>query len=443
MKLPNNPDTEKALLGTLLVDNDQIQTVSEIVEQDDFYVTNNQRVYAVILDLYRAGTPADLTTVFAAVQKSGIKATDLADLCSDLVISGSAVSYAHIVRGLAIRRRLILHAKKIEAIAHQADTAETAVEQAQGLINNVCVSSAGKACSFREISVESFSRYELARANAGKISGVPTGYRHLDWLLCGMNAGDLLVLAARPSMGKSAIAGNICANAARAGYASVVFSLEMTKERWFDRVASSRSGVPANRFRNGMFSPEDWQSLAEANDELYRLPIWVDDTGRLPVGEVCRRARGAVAVNGARLIVIDHLQIMLGKDQRTRDREIGDITGQLKGLAKTTSCPVLLLSQLNRSVEQRDNKRPMLSDLRDSGNIEQDADVVMFLFREAYYLEKAKTHLDQAGNETERYQRVKNVAELDIAKQREGPTGTVPLFWQAKTTTFTEVENDQ
>jgi replicative DNA helicase len=280
--------------------------------------------------------------------------------------------------------------------------------------------------SLAALCLEASDRYEDLQKASGRIIGVPSGFHDFDAMTCGLQPGELIIIAARPSMGKTALALNMARNAAGAGYPVGFFSLEMSRASLVDRLVSSEAGVNSLKFRNGRFSGDDWDWITAAQEALHKLPVTIDDTPGLHYSEVRRRARRMVREHGTKILFIDYLQLMSGDSQNGRVEEVSSISRNLKSVARELNLPVICLSQLSRSCEQRDNKRPRLSDLRDSGAIEQDADVVAFIYRDAVY---TKSTMDGG------------VAEVDIAKQRNGPTGVIQLCFHARTIKFGEVLN--
>jgi len=429
--LPQSIDFEESVLSSCLVGD--TEEIVDLLLPADFYRTAHQKIFKAIIELYKDDidvnliSVADKLTSLKCLEECG-GATYLASLL-DIPIPSNKTHFCSKVRDKAIQRDLIKECNEITRLCFDENDVEKIIDEAQkriSLISNRAIENKGAtAKSYNNLVVEASERYEELSKNPGSITGVSTGFFMLDYILCGLQQSDLIVIAARPGIGKTALALNIAGNMGKVGDPALIFSLEMSGEQLIDRQTAGESGVNSQKFRSGKFEREDWPKIQKAQSKIYEWPVYIDDTAALHYREIHRRAWQLKKKKGIKVIFIDHLQIVRGDKESTRDREIGSITAGLKATAKELKIPVVLLSQLNRSLENRSNKRPVISDLRDSGNIEQDADVIMFLYRPAHY------------NEEEKYE---GQTELNIAKQRNGPTGMVSLKWNDKITRFYDIE---
>jgi replicative DNA helicase len=338
--------------------------------------------------------------------------------------------YANLICDKAVKRRLIETGHAIIKRATQNNfSAEKQLDEAQKSIFSIdYLGSKNTSVSVRDLAITASERYEKLQSSADEVSGISSGYLGLNTATCGFQDGDFIVIAARPSMGKTALMICLALNAAKNGHPCGIFSLEMSKDQIYDRMIAAESAVNSMKFRSGRFDAEDWQAISRAQSKLYDLPIHIDDSPSLFYGELRRRARQMKMQHGVEIFFIDYIQLMQGDKQSGRVEEVSSVSRNLKGLAKELVLPVVALSQLNRAVDSRDNKRPRLSDLRDSGAIEQDADMVWLIYRAEVYNQVTA---------------VKGAAEIDIAKQRNGPTGTVELRWHAKTMKFFNSERNR
>jgi replicative DNA helicase len=423
---PQSLESERALLGGLLWASDELAVVSEVLRREDFYGAAHRHLWDLLLELARDGRPFDVLMVTEAViardpQRYGGIAyvSGLPEHCASPTNLGH---YAEIVRDRAVRRRLLEASGRIVELATDASRdLDDVLQDCQSLVFALSACGATKTwVEMDELMVDEMEAIGERSDNPG-LSGVTTGFVDLDEQLGGLHPTDLVILAGRPAMGKTALALNIAQRTAMAGTGVGVFSLEMGGRQLAGRHLGSSAMVPGTRLRSGRLAGSDWHRLEDAHARLHGLPVWVDDTAGLDLRQVQGRARRLKAEHPElKLLIVDYLQLMVTKG-RSREQEISEISRSLKHLAKELEITVLALSQLNRGVEQRKDKRPMLSDLRESGAIEQDADVILFVYRDAYYnLETA----DPA------------VAEIIIAKQRSGPTGTVKLHWDGHLTRF-------
>jgi len=429
---PQNIEAEESLLSAILVDNTALLEVVEILAPQDFYRTAHQKIFSAISDLFNRGEPIDLVTLANGLKEKGHiegvgGAAYLARLVDTVPMAVNAQHYARIVHDKAVLRRLIEKANAITKRCFQEHGGtDEIIDFAEASIFEVTEKKARQAFyPLSKLIDGNIDFLEEKQKNKSMVTGVPTGFTHLDNLTSGFQNSDLIILAARPSMGKTALALNIARNAAvEAGVPVAVFSLEMSKEQLSLRLLCSEARIDSSRLRSGFFSMEDWDRLTDAAGVLSAAPIFIDDSPSLSAMEVRAKARRLKMDKNIGLIVIDYLQLMQGRaGAERRDLEISEISRSLKALAKEISLPVIALSQLNRMLEQRTDKRPRLSDLRESGALEQDADVVAFIYRdEVYNKEETNPH--------------KGTAEVILAKQRNGPTGEVLLTFLSAYTRF-------
>ncbi len=469
---PNNLSAEAAVLGAILFDNNAYQRVADILRPSDFYAPAHQELYDVASMMIQQGRIADGVTLrehFETAEKlSEIGGARYLEQLLDSAAFGPEVGdYARMIRDLAMRRSLVGIGAELQgrALAPAPDeNGERQIELAERQLFDLAERGAsGRGfTSFSEALTESLKMAEAAFKREGKIAGIPTGLRDLDDKLGGLHRSDLLILAGRPSMGKTSLATNIAYNAASAYRAEVqddgskktvdgaivgFFSLEMSNEQLATRIMAERTGITTHRIRQGDLEKSDFQRLREATEELQNLPLYIDDTGGISISQLAARARRLQRSVGLDMLVIDYLQLITvtnSGNNTNRVQEVTQITTALKALAKDLNIPIVALSQLSRAVEQRDDKRPQLSDLRESGSIEQDADVVMFVYREEYYLARTEPGADPndvSSNEKwtkwrQRMDEVYGKAEVIIGKQRHGPIGKVELAFDANVTRF-------
>ncbi|MAP95016.1 MAG: replicative DNA helicase [Ponticaulis sp.] len=467
---PHNTAAEAAILGAILFDNNAYHRVSELLIDTDFYSPSHRSIYGVLAKFIPNGKMADGVTLHDEFSKKGELdqiggATYLAELLDHAAFGPEIVDYAHIVRDLAIRRELIdIGASMVSKAAHPQDDipGQAQIETAEKQLSTLAMrgSARGGFKTFGSAITESIESATAAYQRDGKIAGISTGLSDMDGKLGGLHNSDLLILAGRPSMGKTSLATNVAYNVAAAfkerhneqgqrvledGGVVGFFSLEMSSEQLATRILAERSGVQSHRIRQGDLERHEYDKLRDAAAELESLPLYIDDTGGISISQLSARARRQKRSHGLDLLVIDYLQLITGsgaKSAQGRVQEVSEITMGLKALAKELNIPVIALSQLSRNVEQRDDKRPQLSDLRESGSIEQDADAVLFVFRESYYLERQEP--DDAGEKFAEWQdkmeRLRNVAELIVAKQRHGPIGKVELHFDPNITKFSNLD---
>ncbi|MBR2593195.1 MAG: replicative DNA helicase [Firmicutes bacterium] len=428
---PHDPEAEQAVLSSILMDKEAIITASEILKPEDFYNPANQAVFEAARELFAKNIPIDAITIKDKLIEKGVfeEIGGLPYIASITSASANSVNikhYADIVEGKSILRSLISASSEISGHSYKSDEdVNQILDLAEKSIFDISQKRhTGSAVHISDITVSVFEKIEEAYANGKKITGVPTGFTDFDFKTAGLQPSDLILIAARPSMGKTALALNIVQNAAiRQGIPVAVFSLEMSSNQLVNRILCSEAMVDAQKVKTGNLTEDDWPKLIEAMGPISEAPIYIDDTPGITPMELRAKCRRLKIEHGIGLVVIDYLQLMSSDSGRdSRQQEISEISRSLKAIAREMDVPVIALSQLSRACEQRSDKRPMLSDLRESGAIEQDADIVAFLYREEYYFP-----------DTEK----KNQAELIIAKQRNGPTGTVDLMWLNQYTKFT------
>jgi len=425
---PHNLETEESLLSAMLVDNSVMGDIVDILNPSHFYRTQHKLIYRAILQLFEKGEPVDYITVTNRLKENGDLekaggATYLVRM-QEAPLAVNASHYAKKINEYAVRRELILEAQKIQGAAFDvSQDIEDLVETSQKKILSINTYADPEYVFTKDLIIDTIDRYEEIHKNKILITGVPTGFNDLDRVLSGMQNSDLLILAGRPSMGKTALALQCARGASDAGYKPFIFSLEQPKGQLMDRLFASQTGLSTTVFRSGFWSNNDWNIIAEGAAEIQNTDIGIDDRGDQGYRDICKTARIVHKRHGINFIIIDHLGLVSGAAHKSRNDEVGIYSRKFKALAKELQIPVLALSQLNRSVEDRTNKRPRLSDLRDSGNLEQDADVVMFIYRDEVY--------DDGENNP-----LKGKAELIIAKQRQGPTCTIHMAWLAKSTRF-------
>ena len=431
---PNNIEAEQSVLGAMLLDKEAISTATEFITGDDFYREAHKEIFEAIVDIYNRGEPVDLITLTEKLKtRNTLEAvggiTFLTNLMDAVPTTHNVKYYAKIVEDKSLLRKLIKSSNEIIQKSYQAeeDIGEIIDDAEKGIFNISLNRSTQGFVHLKNILNANFDRIEQLYLNKGKITGVPTGFHDLDNKLSGLQKSDLILIAARPSMGKSSFMMNIVQHAAvREKITTAIFSLEMSKEQLTQRLLCSEALIDAHRLRIGDINEDEWVKLARAMGPLSEAPIYIDDTPSISITEMRAKCRRLKLEHDLGLIVIDYLQLMQGKgNAESRQQEISEISRSLKALAREINVPVVALSQLSRAPEMRADHKPVLSDLRESGAIEQDADVVMFLYRDEYY------HPD-----TEK----KNIGEVNIAKQRNGPTGTIELIWLGQFTKFVNKE---
>jgi replicative DNA helicase len=467
---PHNLQAEMAVLGAILFDNNAHQRVSDILKPRDFYAPANSAIFEVLDRLISNGRVADGVTLREHFERDG-KLQDiggaryLADLLDSAAFGPEILDYAKLVHDLSLRRELIDIGAGMMQKATTSDLdmpGEAQIQDAEKRLFSLAERGAGAQGfqTFNSALATSIETATLAFKRDGKIAGVPSGLRDLDRMLGGLHKSDLIILAARPSMGKTALATNIAFHAAKhcrrspgpngtmktdEGAVVGFFSLEMSSDQLAARVLADQSGIASDKMRKGDLTARDYEQIREAATAMEGLPLYIDDMGGISISQLSARARRLQRTSGLDLLIIDYLQLITPSGSRKSDgrvQEVTEITKSLKALAKELAIPIIALSQLSRAVEQREDKRPQLADLRESGSIEQDADVVMFIYREAYYLERLEPgegdprHAEWKDQMAAKF----NVAEVIIAKQRHGPIGRVEVGFNPARVRFSDLD---
>jgi replicative DNA helicase len=434
---PNNPEAEASLLGAILIDADALVKIADSISADDFYDQRHRRIYEAIAQLYERRSPIDVLTLADQLKNNSALdlvggASYLTELTNFVPTATHVEQYAEIVSQKALRRRLIKASQEIVALGYDESKAlRELVEEAETQLFQVSQKHVKQSIvSIETILAESFDRLDDLHKDKNKIRGVSTGFRDLDGVLAGLQRSDLFILAARPSMGKTAFSMALAHNVATLSKEPVlIFSLEMSKEQLVDRLLSTESGVDAWALRTGNLTDADFEKIGHAMGALGEAPIYIDDTPGITVSDLRTKARREAHQHPLGLIIVDYLQLMSGGSKfggsDNRVQEISEISRGLKSIARELNVPLIALSQLSRSVENRNPQIPQLSDLRESGSIEQDADVVAFIYREEYY-----------NPETEN----KGITSILIKKHRNGPTGTVDLFFDREKQRFRSLD---
>lgn len=430
-RLPQDTDIERKLLGCILLNFQAMIDVMPILSVEDFYDRRYRAVYEIMERLYKRNVDFDIN-----ILRSELKSSELEELHGDEFLmqiyaeatsSFFAKSYSEIIKNKSILRRLIKHCEEIQMSAYTSkDEVSVIIEDAEKRIFQLLQNkNTNDFMDMYSVMIEVLSQVEKNAENTSAITGVPTGFRDLDYRTLGLQKSDLVLIAARPSMGKTAFCLNLAGAASKANVPTLIFSLEMSTDQLGTRFLSMESTVESGKIRRGKLENDEWEKLVNASEELSKRKIYIDDTGSIGISEMRAKCRRAKLDKDIGLVVIDYLQLMSGNGRDNRQQEISEISRGLKLLAKDLDVPVIALSQLSRACESRQDHRPMLSDLRDSGAIEQDADIVMFLYRDDYY----HPDTEEPG-----------VAEIIIAKQRQGAVGTVKLGWSGEKTTFYDLE---
>jgi len=435
---PSNVQAEQAILGGVLINNDALNQVTDVLAPDDFYREAHQSIFEGMLELYNAGEPIDLITLSRILErkkrldKAG-GADYLASLVEAVSTSAGALHHAEIVKDLSIRRKLIRECSTIaESCFGNWQETDDLLDMAEQSIFEIAEERIKEGFfSLQDVITGSFKKLESISEVDGYVTGVPSGFRDFDRLTAGLQPSDVIIIAGRPSMGKTALALNIGYNAAeRTGKGVAIFSLEMSKLQLGIRLLGFDAGINATKLRTGLLRDEDWERLTHSANRLAELPIFIDDSSGIGVLEMKAKCRRLMKRQELGMIIVDYLQLLQGRrTAESRQLEISEVSRALKALAKDLNVPVLALSQLNRKVEDRPNKRPQLSDLRESGAIEQDADVIVFIYRDEVY--------HPASEEN------RNIAEIIVAKQRNGPTGYFKLTFLKELTLFKDYVEDE
>ena len=434
--MPNSREAEESVIGSMIMDRDAIVTASEMLHKDDFYYKQYGILFETMVELFTAGQPVDLVTLQNKLKEKDVpeeisNMSYVRDLVASVPTSANIKYYATIVSENAVKRRLIRITEDIENECYAGkETLDSVLNKTEKDVFALLSSrSGGDFVPIRQVVLNALEKIENASKQTGHVTGIPTGFRDLDYRTAGMQPSDLILVAARPSMGKTAFVLNIAQHVAfREAKSVAIFSLEMSKEQLVNRLFSLEAHVDAQVLRTGNLSDADWENLIEGAGIIGDSKLIIDDTPGISISELRSKCRKYKLEQGLDIIIIDYLQLMTGsgRGSESRQQEISDISRSLKSLARELSVPVVALSQLSRAVEQRPDHRPMMSDLRESGAIEQDADVVMFIYRDDYY-----------NKDTDR----KGISEIIIAKQRNGPIGTVELAWLPQYTRFADLEH--
>ncbi len=433
--MPNSPEAEAAVIGAMILDKDAIIAASEILTSGDFYQKQYGILFETLVELCNEGKPTDLVVLQNRLKEKDVPAEIsnleyVRDLLRNTETSANISYYANIVWEKALLRNLI---RATEGIANNCYAGKMGIDQLletteKDIFNLLQANNKSDYVPIKDVVVEQLQKIVAASEARGSVTGVPTGFLDLDYKTSGLQPSDFILVAARPSMGKTAFVLNIAQHVAfKENLAVVIFSLEMSKGQLVNRLFSLESKVDSQAIRTGRLTEEDWDKLAEGAETVGNSKLIIDDTPGISIGELRSKCRKYKLEHDIQLIIIDYLQLMTSRAKsESRQQEVSEISRSLKALARELNVPVVALSQLSRAVEQRPDHRPMLSDLRESGSIEQDADVVMFIYRDDYY------HPD-----TEK----KGISEINIAKQRNGPVGGIELVWLPEYTKFANKEN--
>lgn len=431
--MPNSLEAEQSVVGSMIMDKQAILTAGEMLTAEDFYHRQYGIIFQTMLDMNNAGKPVDIVTLQECLKEKNVPAEVyslefIRDLLTAVPTSANIRQYASIVKDKAILRNII---RVNDAIANACyagsqSTQDILAETEKKIFDLVKNKGNHTFQPIDKVVIEALEKISAAARNRGAVTGVPTGFKDLDNYLSGLQPSDFVLIAARPSMGKTAFVLNVAENVAiKQGITTAIFSLEMSNVQLVNRMLSLESAVDADKLRKGRLDASDWGKLVEGADSLGKSQLIIDDTPGISIAELRSKCRKYKMEHDLGLVIIDYLQLMSGSTRtESRQQEISDISRSLKALARELNVPVVTLSQLSRAVEQRPDHRPMLSDLRESGAIEQDADVVMFLYRDDYY-----------NKDTD----IKGIAEVIIAKQRNGPIGTVKMAWIPEQTRFADL----
>lgn len=431
---PHNLVAEQSVIGSMIMDKEAIIVAAEIIIKEDFYDQRYGVLFDAMIELHNEGNPTDLITLQNKLSEmdvpSNISSLEfIRDLVASVPTSANVRYYANIVKEKSVLRQMI---KVTEGIANEcyldkSPTDEILDRTEKEVFDILQKRNTGEVVSIKDVVIESLESIEAAARNKGTVTGVPTGFYDLDYKTAGLQSSDLILIAARPSMGKTALVLNIAEHVAiKENIPTVIFSLEMSKDQLVKRIMAMHSKINSQSLRTGDLTDDEWVELVETARIIGNSNLVIDDTAGISVSELRSKCRKLKLENNLGLVIIDYLQLMTGsKRAESRQQEISEISRSLKALAREIDAPVIALSQLSRAVEQRPDKRPMLSDLRESGAIEQDADVVMFIYRDDYYNHDSED---------------KGISEIIIGKQRNGPTGTVKLAWLPEYTKFANLE---
>lgn len=434
--MPYSLEAEQSVIGSMMIDREAISVASEIITSEDFYNRQYGTLFETMVELHTEGQPVDMVTLQNRLKEKGVPGEVIGlemirDLITAVPTSANVKYYANIVSDKSMLRKLIrLNEEVANTCYAENESLEVILEDTEKRFFQLAQRhSSDDIVPIRQVVINAVDRIESASHLSGNVTGIPTGFNDLDYKTAGMHPSDLVLIAARPSMGKTAFVLNIAQHVAfRENLPVAIFSLEMSSEQLINRMFSLESSVDAQKLRTGQLNDPEWARLIESANVIGKSKLMIDDTPGITVAELRSKCRRMKLENGLSMIIIDYLQLMNGSGRRSSDsrqQEISEISRGLKAIARELEVPVLALSQLSRAVEQRPDHRPMLSDLRESGAIEQDADVVMFIYRDDYYHE-----------DTDR----KGISEINIAKQRNGPIGKVELAWLPEYTKFANLE---
>ena len=434
---PNDIEAEQAVLGSMLTDKDAVISAIEVLKKEDFYREDNKAIFEAMIGLYNRPEPIDIITVkdeLLSIGKFDVVGglEYLADLPEKVPTTANVERYIKIVEEKSILRNLIKTSNELITLGYdETQEVNSVMDQAEKKVFDLMQNRNQTGYSqIKDVLVDSFAQLERLYNQKEGITGVPSGFADLDLRTAGFHNSELIILAARPAMGKTAFALNIATNAAtKSDIPVLLFSLEMSKEQLVNSVLCSEAMVDSNKLKTGKIEENDWVKIVEALGPLSEAEMYIDDTAGISITEIRAKARKLKLEKNIGLIIIDYLQLIQGSGNRrngSREQEISEISRSLKILAKELDIPVIALSQLSRAAEQRSDHRPMLSDLRESGSIEQDADIVMFLYRDDYYNEESES---------------KNIAEVIIAKNRSGSVGTAEMLWMSNYTKFANIEH--
>ena len=435
---PHSVEAEEAVLGSFLIDPDAIYEVASFLKPDAFYRAQNRWIYESILALNERRVPLDVVTLIEELRHREVLdeiggEPTVINLLNAVPTSINAEAYGRMVEAASTRRKLILAAGSIAKLAYnEAEDINVVLDRSELALFSISEQRTNRDLKpVREIAGDYLERIELLRERGDEFIGIPTGFNDLDRMLSGLNKSDLIIVAARPGMGKTALQNAVALNAARRYNKRVaMFNLEMSGEQLVQRMIAAETRIDSQRLRRGDLADHEWAIFLEALDRLSETKIFIDDTPSITPMQLRTKCRRLYAEHGLDLIMIDYLQLMSAEHPTSnRVQEVSEISRELKGLARELDVPVVAAAQLSRAVEQRQNKRPVLSDLRDSGSIEQDADVVMFIYRDDYYNPETSER--------------PNIAEVNVAKHRNGPTGSIDLFWHGKLATFRNLHKQE
>ncbi|WP_040582226.1 replicative DNA helicase [Sedimentibacter sp. B4] len=432
---PHNSEAEQTVLGAALIDHVAVEKTVDLLNNEDFYFEANREIFDSIKQVHSQNIPVDALTVTEELKKRGkIEYVGgfeyLARLTENIITSKNVEAYCNIIKEKSTLRKLISASSEIiEKGFKESDDVQKIIELAESRIFSISQNRGVNSFSqIKDVLMNVFNQLEERAMNKGSLTGITTGYDDLDRMTSGLQRSDLILLAARPSMGKTALALNIAMNAVKSGASVALFSLEMSKEQYVQRIISMESMVESTKLRSGNLDDDDWSRLISVMSTISNYNVFIDDTASVSLFEVMSKCRRLKIEQGLDMVIVDYLQLMTdgGRSGDNRQQEISNISRGLKAMARELNCPVIALSQLSRAPELRNDHRPIMSDLRESGAIEQDADVVMMLYRDEYYLKE----------ESEK----KGITDVIITKQRNGPVGTVELAWIGQYTKFGNIQ---